>query len=451
MKPEICFMITTFNRSASCRALVESIAPFGDVYIINDGSAHDYNWALKYNYRFKPHGGKELYWQTVSELWQMVPHDYKYYIMLPDDMLPVANFTERAINAWNQITDTTKICLNLYTDKSRLTLPCWTNKPPEVHQCGRKIQWVDMAFVVERRFFDILNWKIKPIEANWNEKPQLSSGVGAQISRKFDRLQHSLWQTHTSLLIPQPATQTSVMNTWRNGKNDPINKCVSGEIIAQIASVPQRVNLLRQTVESLRPQVDKIFVALNNYTFTPDFLNEGEYIHLDNSTGDAAKFYNVEKWNGYFFSCDDDLIYPPAYVQTMITAIHKYSAIVSHHGKKYPRPFTSFYNLLINVRCLDNCCSDVFVDMPGTGVMAFHTGMFKINYSDFKLPNMADVWVCVKAIQQKVNIVALAHTETYLTYLNPADTIYQTQKTKHKKPTATKPKPPSSPPHSIKN
>jgi hypothetical protein len=185
---------------------------------------------------------------------------------------------------------------------------------------------------------------------------------------------------------------------------------------------------LRKTVASLRPQVDRLFVALNNYPSTPDFLNEGEYIHLDNSTGDAAKFYNVEKWDGYFFSCDDDLIYPPDYVQTMITAIHKYKGIVTLHGKKYPRPFTTFYNMLTNVRCLDNCDNDTFIDVPGTGVMAFHTSMFNLHYADFKRPNMADVWVCVKAIQQQVKIVALTHKAGYLTYLNPAVTIYQTQK-----------------------
>ena len=78
-----------------------------------------------------------------------------------------------------------------------------------------------------------------------------------------------------------------------------LKKVVQGEIVVQIASIPDRVELLRQTVESLRPQANRIFVALNGYTFTPDFLKEGEYVHLDNSTGDAAKFYNVENINGY--------------------------------------------------------------------------------------------------------------------------------------------------------
>ena len=125
-------------------------------------------------------------------------------------------------------------------------------------------------------------------------------------------------------------------------------------IRVQIASLPERVEMLRKTVESLRPQVDEIFVGLNNYGITPDFLKEGEFAHFDNSRGDAVKFYNVEKFRGYFFSCDDDLIYPLDYVKKLIAAIKKYKCIVTLHGKTYrdnPRSFTDFMGVY---RCLDD-------------------------------------------------------------------------------------------------
>lgn len=43
-------------------------------------------------------------------------------------------------------------------------------------------------------------------------------------------------------------------------------------ITAKIESLPKRQRLLKRTMESLRPQVDEIFVALNGYKHTPDFL-----------------------------------------------------------------------------------------------------------------------------------------------------------------------------------
>src|ERR1035437_5903791 len=132
--------------------------------------------------------------------------------------------------------------------------------------------------------------------------------------RLFKRCPEVFWNgdihNHLSLL-GQMTTDISVIYGYSKAHElDPdralriLKKVVNREITAQIASLPARVEMLKQTVASLRPQVHKIFVALNGYDFTPEFLKEGEYIHLDNSTGDAAKFYGVENLNGYIFLCD---------------------------------------------------------------------------------------------------------------------------------------------------
>ena len=62
-------------------------------------------------------------------------------------------------------------------------------------------------------------------------------------------------------------------------------------ITAQIASIPDRVETLKRTVNSLINQVDLLFVALNNYEEVPDFLTNNRkivYALMDNSLGDAA-------------------------------------------------------------------------------------------------------------------------------------------------------------------
>ena len=68
--------------------------------------------------------------------------------------------------------------------------------------------------------------------------------------------------------------------------------------IAQVASIPGRVDTLKLTVSSLLPQVDMIFVALNGYKEAPDFITEDKkivYALMDNSLGDAAKFYDADQ------------------------------------------------------------------------------------------------------------------------------------------------------------
>jgi hypothetical protein len=201
-------------------------------------------------------------------------------------------------------------------------------------------------------------------------------------------------------------------------------------IRVQIASIPNREAQLKKTVESLRPQVDSLFVGLNNYSHAPDFLKDGEYGFFDNSMGDAVKFYNVENHKGYFFTCDDDLIYPKDYVKKMIKAIQKYGCIVTLHGKTYPKVITAFNKIMGNFRCLDDVFGDGRVDVGGTGVMAFHSDNFKISYSDFGSANMADVWLAKKAYEQKVKIMCLGHPKGYLLSQETPTTIWDTEKDK---------------------
>lgn len=430
---KVAFLITTFNRSEACRALVENISEHGDVYILDDASLENYDWASQYNYQVQTDPGrKKEYYRTVTNLWQMVKKsgkEYKYFIMLPDDFIPEPNFLKKSIDTWKSIQDTRKICLNLYTDVGRLNGPNWTGVHPQIHPEARRIQWVDMCFLAEKEFFLIFDWTCpRPPEA-WNSHQNLGSGVGASISRYLHNLNYGIWQTHASMFMPGPEAFNSKMNGFRNGTeaNKVLHQTIGSSITVQIASLPERANMLEKTIASLRPQVDRIFVALNGYSYTPDFLNEGEYIHLDNSTGDAAKFYDVENINGYLFTCDDDLIYPPTYVRDMIYNIHRYQAIVSLHGKKYPRPVVHFKGHAAQVHCLADADNDLVVDVPGTGVMALHTSMIKIKYADFQSKNMADIWMGKIAQEQGRVIVALAHRKDYLTYQGPEWTIYEAE------------------------
>lgn len=199
-------------------------------------------------------------------------------------------------------------------------------------------------------------------------------------------------------------------------------------ITVQIASIPDREDMLRQVVESLRPQVDKLFVALNGYDHTPAFLKEGEFIHLDNSMGDAAKFYGVENLKGYIFCCDDDLVYPANYIQSMIEGMKKHQSIVTLHGYTYPEPYVSHKNRLKTHHCLFDVLEDVPVNVGGTGAMGFHSSILKVSFSDFTLPNMADVFVAKLAREQGVKITVLKHAKDYLKYLNPKETIWEQHK-----------------------
>ncbi len=190
-----------------------------------------------------------------------------------------------------------------------------------------------------------------------------------------------------------------------------------------IASIPQRESSLKETINSLLPQVDKIYLYLNNYdeatadqikNISPDKI---EYIIGDNVYGDAGKFYWADKLNGYIFSCDDDLYFPPDYIKTAINGIEKYGrkAIVCFHGRElkpvcasYYRDYRAYYGFNNTIE------NDTFVHVAGTGCMAWHSSVMNISMSHFSSANMADIHLSVLAQKNKIPIVILSHKPNWI-------------------------------------
>ena len=199
-------------------------------------------------------------------------------------------------------------------------------------------------------------------------------------------------------------------------------------ITVHIASLPERVDTLEKTVNSLLPQVDYIFVSLNNYEEIPSFLT-GRCVNpliCDNSLGDAAKFLRTNDYHGYVFVCDDDLIYPDNYVEYMISKIEEHKGIVSLLGKVYStRPIKSFKKSYTELyRCLDVVDGDHEVDVCGTGAMAYHSRDINVKVSDFEMRNMADIWMAKLAHEQGVKMFAVDHKEDFVEHVLYPDRIW---------------------------
>lgn len=201
-------------------------------------------------------------------------------------------------------------------------------------------------------------------------------------------------------------------------------------ITAQLASIPEREETLIQTILSLQPQVDYIRVALNGYDELPDRIRgmDGVILELtDNVMGDANKFLGVEMRKGYVLTCDDDLIYPPNYVEYMTNKVDQYKCVVSFLGKEYgDRPVKSFRTGYTGLyRCLDEVKEDRQVDIGGTGAMAFHTDHIKVRFDHFQMRNMADIWMGMVAKSQNVPIMVVAHPKDYVKHVSYKNRIWK--------------------------
>lgn len=437
MKNNILFVITTYNRPETLIYILDILYNLGDIIIFNDGSNLEYHGIERFNgliyVKSNINHGKSCYYNVINHVFSTIKglKKYDYYMFLPDDFDPVDGFLEKSIEIWKSIQDNKKICLNLYQDKGRFMTGSWTGFDPVIYDAYLKTQWVDMCFLCEYKFFEVLDWKV--------EQPSsrvLSSGVGKNISIRLS-INYSLYQVKFSMFTCLPDGRKSKMFAHERHmhvypemlpRKNKIWKTIG------IASIPERKKQLENTVKSLINQCDLMVIALNNYKSIPEFAKHEkiEAVLMDNRYGDAAKF--IYAWNdGYYFSCDDDILYPSDYIEKMTEKIEFYgnNCIITLHGRKMKqKPLKSYYqghektfNLFYDVE------KDTRIDVGGTGVMAFDTEFFKINYRKCVWPNMADIWVAKFAIQQNVPIILAAHKGSDFIYQRSEKTIYE----KHKK------------------
>lgn len=186
---------------------------------------------------------------------------------------------------------------------------------------------------------------------------------------------------------------------------------------AGLAAIPSREMALRRVVNSLLHQVDQLGVYLNGWSYIPDFLKHPRITvamsqeHGD--LGDAGKFFWVNDFKGYYFSCDDDLVYPEDYIQRIIEKIehYDYKAVIGWHGSVVSDSFKDYYDSK-DRRVFSYSAGrpfDLDVHILGTGVLGFHSSTIKVSLKDFERPNMADIFFARLGQEQRVRFVVMEH------------------------------------------
>lgn len=194
-----------------------------------------------------------------------------------------------------------------------------------------------------------------------------------------------------------------------------------------------RVESLIKTITSIINQCDEINLVLNDFGGELPSILYDDKINLyfgDNSKGDAFKFLKLIDSNGYFLTIDDDLIYPPNYVDFMIAKCKEYgnTKVITLHGRNFKKfPITSYYSdATERYSCLHTVKQNIKVQFGGTGVMCFHTNLFKLPIDFFRSPNMADVWIGKYCMENKIEILCVRHEKGYINYIPQISTIYDT-------------------------
>ncbi len=190
------------------------------------------------------------------------------------------------------------------------------------------------------------------------------------------------------------------------------------KVTANIATQPSRFEFLLEMLKSIEGQFDEIRIYLNNFREIPHQLREYN-CQLGKDLTDNGKFFWSENEGEYYFTLDDDIIYPPDYVEKTIPLIK--DRIVTYHGRNLFGLNQPYYNNHKVYSFHNALKSEVKLDVGGTGVMAFNTNIFKPTI--WKSPNqkMTDLIISLEATMYGIELVCLPRKINWLKpieYLN---------------------------------
>ena len=177
-----------------------------------------------------------------------------------------------------------------------------------------------------------------------------------------------------------------------------------------------------QCVMSLKGQVDKLYLTLNNFDDIPVELKQDwiDVLYVGENTNSEGSFLHMKMVDGEFhlISCDDDIVYPPTYVQDFLVAYSKEdpNTVLTHHGKTIERN----EEVVFKVKCLKANPHSIDLDIVGSGVSFVPAGLVKhLPEVILSEENMNDIHLSCLAVKYGYSMKSVPHDLGYLTYVRP--------------------------------
>jgi hypothetical protein len=193
--------------------------------------------------------------------------------------------------------------------------------------------------------------------------------------------------------------------------------------IGSIATMPSRAESFAEVLPRLLPQVDRLFVYLDGFSAPPAAV-EG---HSKIAVFRAEECGNLHSSSrllpltfletpGIFMIFDDDILYPPDYVATLVEglAVRGGRAIVGFHGTRFKPPYRSYVRDRISLHFKVLLEADAEVDELGTGTCAFLADVFPVDPREFPHVNMDDIVLAIEAKRRGLPRIALRRSTGWL-------------------------------------
>ena len=232
-EPELMVVVTTYNRPQAAAKLLSRLSDAlrarglegrTALLVLHDACDRDYAEARALAQAAAPRClwldarqrlGKAGFWKMhqtallIARAWR--PQRALY---LQDDIDFDPDFLTRTDELWRATDhDPLRRVLHLFASQDDEEEGRWVSfTRRDLRGAGcRLTSWFDLsAFIVDRRFFELLDYRMVPIHPNrWKRKPEVSSGVGRQLTLRLFRRAH-VYQAWPPLV--RHGSQPSVMN-----------------------------------------------------------------------------------------------------------------------------------------------------------------------------------------------------------------------------------------------
>ena len=185
------------------------------------------------------------------------------------------------------------------------------------------------------------------------------------------------------------------------------------KVTANIATQPHRFESLLKTLETIDGQFDEIRLYLKNFDYVPSELKKFT-TYIGEDLTDNGKFFWSNNDNEYYFTLDDDILYPNDYVEKTLPLIG--DRIISYHGRILVGQNRGYYSKHKAYMYYWELPRERKLDVMGTGVSAFNTNFFKPNL--WRTPNykMTDLVISLEAHMCNIPIISPKKSKNWLSF-----------------------------------
>lgn len=195
--------------------------------------------------------------------------------------------------------------------------------------------------------------------------------------------------------------------------------------VFSLASQPERYENLTHIIPVILAQADVLHIHWVGYnTPVSDAWQEAKIIHHHwSKAGSQIRFQPYSRYSeAYFFTIDDDILYPPNYAEKMIAAMQYYNnrVVCCVHGNSIDlRHRSNLYSKhRKNIHFKNALAVNQGVLLPGTGTTCFYTPRVKLNFNNYIAFNMSDVYTGCFLAKQHIPVVAIQREAMWLKPLN---------------------------------